>query len=183
MFQFKTIKKIFFIIIVFCFVSSPSYSIEKNTLVKNISLNKNILFSDLLNKFDVLLNNINDERKQFENLSTYESRIYKNENIFKSFLENKYFVNITPDYISLDWENSILNVRTYFPIEIIRKRGGPYINNILKAIFSVEPSLVREIYLFKQYINMDLYFHLDRKGRIVVDSYAIKYLKKIIFKE
>lgn len=163
--------------------SSTAKAIDFHALAKNLTNGTTVLLSDVIKNHNDLKKISGAPRRQHEALTVFERRIANNEQEFRHFLKNKYILNAVPDHIDLDWESSTLNIKAELPADIVRQRGGALVSNILKATFYVPPSKAREIKLFPQYVNMEIRFHLDTAGRIVVDSLLISYSGLDIYKE
>jgi hypothetical protein len=177
------LMRIFYIILIYCALLTPlSEAFAFNPLTKQENGDKLISFLEILNLKSKIQNRLSNERKPFEELTTYEARIKNYTFEWNSFLKNKYWINFQPETIELDWENSQIRIQQDFGIGVLRKRGSKN-SNLLIININVQANKIREIYTFKDKIYVKCLFGLTSGHSIIIYKLIVKYRDEVVYDE
>ncbi len=177
------VKLAFYLFIVclqFIFAIS-SLAFQSNPVVLILGQDRIIKFSGILAEYDELLRQTQKQRNKFEDINTYEARREKARKRFSKFIDSRYLAEIEPDEISLDWENSCINIKISSSIDVLRTRG--YANRTIDKIIPVEPNLAREIMTFSDKLKIIIKFRINRQKAIIIDKFNVSYRQKLISHE
>jgi len=150
-----------------------SYALSEDTTVKDVASDKAYHLAFLVRRLDKLLDQENDERRDFEKLDDYERRIQDNSARLQAFLERRYRLVSPPDRVILDWANSITNIAIDLPLKVRRERGGGGDPRTLQVGILLPPDKARLVKTFPSQVVVDAVFRFVRTRSIVVDSIDI----------
>ena len=156
-------------LMVVLFPCGHSYALSEDTTVKDVASDKAYHLAFLVRRLDKLLDQENDERRNFEKLDDYEHRIRDNSARLQAFLERRYRLVSPPDRVILDWANSITNIAIDLPLKVRRERGGGGDSRTLRVGLLLPPDKARLVKTFPSQVVVNAVFRFVRTRSIVVD--------------
>lgn len=168
-------------LIVVLFHYGHSYALSDDTTVKHIATGKAYNLTLLVRRLDKLLEQENDNRRDFEKLDDYERRIGDNSARLRNFLQRQYRLVSSPDRVILDWSNSITNIVIDLPLKVRRERGGGGDPKALRVGILLPPDKARLVKTFPSQVVIDAVFRFVRARSIVIDSIDVTLNGELIY--
>jgi len=164
-------KIVTLIIWLFCY---NLFAIDDYYPIKVLDTGKTTSLKNIIYQYDEIEELVKSMRYSFEKTSDYKKRMLINKKQQEVFLEKQYKIITKPDKVKLDWENLILQLYIYFPLNVIQDRFNKE-KNFLMIPLVLDENTIRELYTFKDYIEITIVFKIDILKNIVILSKGVMY--------
>ena len=171
------------ILTIFIFLSTyDAFALTSKYPVENLSIQQSTTFSSIKDTYQYFEKQTKSVRRDFETNKDYLRRVTKYKAEFNTFLSYSYIAKFPPDRVSLDWANSLVNIKIHTPGTFLRKRGNS-LNNQLSISIPVSPEEARLMSTFQNLFVIKIRFSLTERGEFLIEEMKIIFNNKEIYSE